>query len=284
MTFHRAVLAVLGIFMISCSGTDETMEPMVVDDNPTQSFTFSDGFEGTSGNFDALFPENGSRWTGVQLVNPMNKENLIGLTDSPVFQGEYSLSLVSAGSDEILSKIDLEKGGLRVMEGRTIRIGAHFFIESQRNIENLLLIDVECCSCWDSEIPNNQCPGRRLMMAGGNDYLSIERGKIGLETLSQNQIAFPRNEWVKVEWLMQLSTNGDGTNQLYINDNLAIDTNGSNMPNPSIFRELFAEQNIDFNLQTPVIYERVQVGATANPTEEDIPLYIDDFYIEVSQN
>lgn len=257
---------------------------MDAEETDTQIFLFSEDFEDVGGNLEALFPEDNSRWSGIQRVNPNNGENQVNLSTSQVYEGNYALSIFSSGTDEILSKIDLEKNGLSISEGQTLTIQAHFFIEGEANIENLLLIDVECCSCWDPSVPNNQCPGVRLMLSGENNSLSIERGKIGLETIAQNQVVFPRNEWVEVRWTMKMSPDNDGSNQLFINGNLTSSQSGANMPNEIIFKDLFAEENIEFELQTPVEYERLQIGATANPTEEDIQLYIDNFVIEVTSN
>ena len=277
-------LIILAIFFFCCSDTDN-VDSELGDETPiAESFSFSDGFEGVDGDFDALFPDDNSRWTKVQLVDSTSGENRINLTNEQAFEGDYSLSILSVGSDDILSKNDLEKGGLSLAEGQTVTIGAHFYLESEANIENLLLLDVECCSCWDPSVPDNQCPGIRLMLSNGDvgDYLFIERGKIGLETLEQGEVVFPRNEWVEVRWIMQLSSNENGTNQLFINGTLAIDEIGGNMPNERVFKDIFAAENIDFELQTPVIYERLQIGATANPTEHEIQLYVDDFLVEVS--
>jgi len=284
MGTNRYVLWFWVVLLVSCSGTDNATDEVGQENPEAENFTFSDGFEVVDGNFQALFPEDGSRWSGVQLVNPTNKENNIGLTTTTVLQGNYALSVMSTGSNDILSKIDLEKSGFGISEGQTLTVGAHFYIESDVNIQNLLLMDIECCSCWDPTIPNNQCPGVRLIMAGDNDYLAIERGKIGLETLTQSSFAFPRNEWVKVQWTMQFSPEPNGTNQLFINDTLVIDEQGANMPNEIIFRNIFLEEEIEFELQTPVRYERVQIGATANPTDQDIQIYIDDFFMEVISN
>jgi len=218
------------------------------------------------------------------MVNPANKENKIGLTNTIASEGNYSLSLLSVGSDETLSKIDIEKGGLVVSEGQTVDISAKFFIESDANLQNLLLIDLECCDCWDPNVPENKCPGIRLMLSGGNDYLSIERGKIGLETLEQDLVRFPRNEWVNVRWVMNLSSGKEGMNQLYLNDQLVIDETESNFPNEEIFKATFAAEGINFDLQKPVSYERVQIGATANPTTEEIQIYVDDFSLHVTND
>jgi len=284
LKINSLIVIGLCIFFCSCSETDNVEEPNEIESPILQSFSFSDGFEGVGENFNALFVPDSSRWSRLQMVNPANQENKIGLTNTIASEGNYSLSLLSVGSDETLSKVDIEKGGLVVSEGQTVDISAKFFIESDANLENLLLIDLECCDCWDPNVPENKCPGVRLMLSGGNDYLSIERGKIGLETLKQDLVRFPRNEWVKVRWVMNLSSSKEGMNQLYLNDRLVIDETESNFPNEEIFKATFAAEGINFNLQKPVSYERVQIGATANPTTEEIQIYVDDFSLQVTND
>lgn len=284
MKFLGQVSLFLVFLISSCSETDAREDEMVLEAPLPQSFIFSDGFEGVEGEFNALFPEDNSRWSNIQMVNPMAKENIIGLTNEQASEGQYSLSIFSVSSDETLSKIDIEKSGLVIAEDQTLSIAAGFYIGSDENLEGLLLLDVECCECWDPNVPENQCPGVRLMMSEGNDYLSIERGKIGLETLEQDQISFPRNEWVTIRWVMKLSPNTEGINQLYINEQLVIDETGDNMPNSDIFEQIFAAEGVTFKLQTPVFYERVQIGATANPTPSDIPIYVDDFSLQITND
>ena len=120
------------------------------------------------------------------------------------------------------------------------------------------------------------------MMSGGNDFLSIERGKISGSTLEQTTFSFPRNEWVSIRWELTLSDTDTGINKLFINGDEVITRNAMNMPNAEIFRDIFAENGIEFNLQEPVFYERVQVGVTANPTSENIELFVDDFSITIN--
>ena len=41
---------------------------------------------------------------------------------------------------------------------------------------------------------------------------------------------------------------------------------------------------IDFNLQEPIYYERIQLVATANPTSADIELFVDNFSLTIEKN
>ncbi|MGL1886003.1 MAG: hypothetical protein OCD76_05770 [Reichenbachiella sp.] len=263
------------LIISSCSKVDSPI--------PTDEviYLFEDGFETQGNALEELLPSNGSRWTNIQQVNPDNGINAIEIESNLVLEGNSSLRIFASASDSTLSKADIEKGGFIAPEGATIRIETNFYIASTENLENLLLIDLECCACWDPTVPDNQCPGIRLMMKS-NDFLSIERGKILGATITQTAIAFPRNEWVNVVWEMKLSPNNDGVNKLFINDHEAISESGMNMPNASIFEIEFATHGIDFELQEAA-YERVQVGATANPTLFDIEMYIDQVKLEIEE-
>lgn len=261
---------------------DETITEEVSKD----IFIFQDGFETQNNLLDELFPLNGSRWTKIQQDDPSNATNEISISDTLFSEGQNSLRLLAYQTDNSLSKLDIEKGGFYAYENDKVTIKADFYINETANIENLFLIDLECCSCWDPNVGDNygsenQCPGIRLMMSGGNDYLSIERGKISGTTIQQTNFAFPRNQWVTVYWEMTLSSNINGHNKLLINGAEVINQTGMNLPNAQIFKDIFLNQEIDFTLQEPTFYERIQIGATANPTSKDIELFVDDVSIKV---
>ncbi|NKI30969.1 hypothetical protein [Croceivirga thetidis] len=245
------------------------------------NYEFSDGFETSSEEFDLLFPSDNSRWSNIQIVNPKSGFNRLTLSKTAFSEGNQSLLIDSKKSDEILSKVDIVKSGFSAPEEGKITIVADFYIDSEESISNLLLIDLECCSCWDSSVSENQCPGVRLMVTE-NDHLVIERGKIAGSTLSQNTTQIPRKEWFTITWEMQLSQSENGFNKLSIDGNEILSQNGMNMPNAEIFRTLFAEEGIEFELQEPLFYERLQIGATANPDGEDVLIYIDNFKLTIT--
>ncbi|WP_343487102.1 hypothetical protein [Allomuricauda sp. d1] len=285
---RHAILSVVAIMALSCSSDSDT--PPEMEEQPV-NFQFQDGFETGTDDFMDLFPQDGSRWSTTQIISPNGAENTLSLSTVQASEGQQSLIIESKQSNEILSKADIEKGGFMAPENSIVIIEADFYIDSDANIENLFLIDLECCSCWDPSVDadpsvdgDNKCPGVRLVMSGGNDYLSIERGKIAGTTLSQTSFQFPRREWVTVRWQMMLSTENNGSNELFINNQQVLSESAMNLPNADVFRAIFAENDIDFELQQPVVYERVQIGATANPDAEDLVLYIDNFSISITQN
>jgi len=249
------------------------------------TFIFQDGFETQNNSIDELFPLDGSRWTTIQQVNPLNATNEITIINNEFTEGQNALRLLAHPSDTQISKMDIEKNGLHIKSGDKVSISADFFIKGTQSIENLVLMDLESCSCWDSSVTENygienQCPGIRLKLSGTDNYLSIERGKIAGSTLHQTAVSFPRNQWVSVLWEMTLSDTEDGLNKLFINGIELLNENGMNMPNAQIFSNVFANQGINFTLQEPVFYERLQIGITANPTAENVELFIDNFLIK----
>ncbi|MEL6559971.1 MAG: hypothetical protein AAFQ94_17410 [Bacteroidota bacterium] len=262
------------IMLIAC--TEDQEGEVLIDQVVT---VFEDGFESAIDDFTDLFPQDRSRWSNVQVVNSESGENEIGLSQDIVLSGRNSLRIFSNQSQQTLSKVDIEKGELNLTEGSMVTIEANFYITTTSNIKDIFLMDLECCSCWDPDVADNQCPGIRLIMSGDNDFLSIERGKILEPTILQADVPFPRNEWVKVKWEMVLSPEIDGSNKLYINDLLVISSEGINMPNAESFRDEFAKNGIDFQLQEPLFYERVQIGVTANASLSDIEMYVDDVEI-----
>lgn len=282
MKRHQFIFfAIIALMSLGCDKDENNPEEPI-----EESFFFEDGFETQNDLVDELFPSNGNRWSTIQQTNPTNATNEISISNTEFNEGQNALRVLAYQSDSDLSKVDIEKNGLNIVSGDKVIIKADFFIVGTESIENLLLLDLECCSCWDPNVGDNygsenQCPGVRLMMSGGNDYLSIERGKISGTTIQQTDFAFPRNQWVTVQWEMTMSDSENGLNRLIINETEVINQTGMNMPNAQVFADVFLNQGIDFTLQEPTFYERVQIEATANPTAGNIELFVDDFSIKV---
>ena len=272
-------LILAALFLCACPEE----EPFAVPVPPPADlpFGFIDGFEATTNRFTDLFPADNSRWTTTQLVSPDGATNTIGLSEDEVLSGRHALRVVAHPSDDVVSKAGIEKGGFFAPPGSTVTLSANVLLRAGGPLEDLFLFDLECCSCWAPTVPDPQCPGVRLKLSGAGEFLSMERGKILETSLSQTEVAFPREEWVHVVWTLRLSPTDEGTNKLVINDRTVIDANGGNLPNRDAFRAEFAAAGIDFELPERVGYERVQVGATANPTPSVARVLVDDFRLEV---
>lgn len=285
MKIYKNIFLIVSASIFLACGEDTIKENL----STIEVFLFEDGFETQNGQLEELFPSDGSRWSTIQKTDPLNATNEISISTTKFSGGQHSLRMFANKSDAVLSKIDIEKNGLNIQSGDSVTIMADFYISGTAPLPSLLLIDLECCSCWDPNVGDNygsenQCPGVRLMMSGAQDYLSIERGKISGTTLQQTNLPFPRNRWVSVKWEMTLSDSDNGQNKLTIDGVEVINENAMNMPNAQVFSDFFANEGITFNLQQPTFYERVQIGATANPLADNVELFIDNFSINVKHH
>ena len=258
------------------------------DDNPGTTvdtglpYTFADDFETTTTDLESLFPANNNRWTNRQNVSPGPEDNIIRLSPNFTREGFQSINFLAYPSvADTISKANIEKGGFFAPVGSNVSISADFYLWPDGPVPDLFLLDLECCSCWDPDVPDNQCPGIRLTLKGNGEYLAIERGKILGGTLEQTRVSFPRRRWTNVRWEMRLAPDGTGRSILTINDETVIDETGKNLPNAREFAEFFADEGIDFTLQEPLGYERVQVGVTANSSPATVNLYVDNFRINI---
>ena len=272
----KQIKLLLVLFVVISCNNDDTMNT-----ETELPFLFENGFEISGNDIDDLILPDASSWTNIQLQDPNNGTNTISISTDKFNEGEKSLKIVALPSDEILSKADIEKFGFNAPIGSSIKIEADFYINTSEDLTDLFLLDLECCSCWDPNVPDNQCPGVRLKIGGDNEYLSIERGKIINSTIGQSEISFPKFEWVNVVWEMELSQENTGRNKLSINGIEVISSEGINMPNAELFKQEFASAGLDFKLPEDVFYERVQIGATANPTPNSIEMYIDNFKLTI---
>ena len=270
-------LLVFALFS-ACASDDPALEPPAPPE--PADFTFRDGFETSGGALSDVLPGDNRRWTNVQLQNPDGQTNLLELSTATVREGEKSLRVLAKAANATLSKADIEKAGFAAPAGATLLLEASLYIVGTADLEDLFLADIECCSCWDPSVPDNQCPGIRLTLKAG-DFLAIERGKILGTTLTQTELPLSRDEWVDIAWEMTLSDTDDGRNVLRINDQEVLVQMGANLPNADEFRDLFAQNGTAFELQQPVVYERFQIGATANPTSSDVELFVDDVRLDV---
>ena len=270
----RFTLIFLFVLLASCK-EEEAEQPST----SLTGYEFRDGFEAST--FQNLFPEDGARWTNVQIVDPDSGQNRLELDSTRFSEENKSLRVLVMPSGNILSKADIEKSCFEAGRNNRILIRADFFLSEEGSLANAFLLDLECCACWDPAVPDNQCPGVRLMLDETGEFIHLERGKIGLPTLTQFQLPMPRNEWVRLEWEMTLSDESPGQNTIRLNDEVALSESGINLPNQTVFDSLFSAEGIDFSLQEPIQYHRFQIGVTANPSSESSEIWVDNVYLRI---
>ncbi len=236
-------------FTVQLSDLPQTADPI-----------FSDGFENAD-TLEELGPEDLSRWHGARMTVDGNR---IELTTEVVHSGGQALKFVAKpkGEGGDVSKAYIERGGLPFANDDEVWTEMWVYIVGGTDTANLFL--------WDLEAPDTcillscQSPGRRLFFSGPDgDWLNSDLGKWWRgKTFRQPQgaeISFPADRWVRVRVYMRLSPETDGIMKVWQDDDLVIDAVGRTLPNSG------------------AVYERLQVGITANGNEHDAnTLYLDD--------
>ncbi len=239
-----------------------------------ETILFSDDFE-LGAEFGDFFKRDYSRYTHFNKIPTSNR---IEIVNTMAFRGQKSLMLIAAESNSDVSKASLEKEQLDFREGDIVKMAAMVFIPSKQNLKDLFLFDLECVNCWNKGIFKNPHMGIRLMLRDELGFVSIERGKIGFRNEPFYPIKpwkpFPEDRWVKLDWVLNLSTKVTGQTAVYIDNELVLWASGINMPNVSPVYKLFG-----LGASGQMQYDKFEFGITANGFQGKTTIYMDDISI-----
>jgi hypothetical protein len=234
---------------------------------------FSNGFDAPA--FLDLFPRDISGWTDTQKTFPQNKTEIVS---EPRHGGTGSLRLYAVPSGSEVSKCDIEKQLPSIHQGQTVHISAWFLIPPGPELNNLFLLDLECNRCWpERSLISDKGPGVRIRLTGPLGKPFVERRKIGLADLANELGAgmpVPRGRWFKFDWRLVLNPDASGVTEIFIDDEPVFRGRGPNLPDPQIFRRYGVELR-------QVLYNRLQVGITANSSSNPIEIFVDDVSVAI---
>ncbi|MBB3021687.1 hypothetical protein FHR70_004792 [Microvirga lupini] len=233
-----------------------------------ETYNFSDDFEVSRLN--DLLKEDKSRWTHYQNTFPQNKAEIV---PEAAPSGGSALRFFAVPSTKKVSKSDIEKEGFELRPGQEVRVAALFFLPPNADLKDLFLIDIECRECWpqDSIYPN-QSPGVRLKLRDRDGTPSVERRKIGHPDMRndlRDSVGLPRGRWFKLEWRLTLSDDEKGSSEILIDDNRVFFGRGPTLPSSQAFEKWGIRLR-------EIMYDRFQIGITANSTPGPIEMLIDD--------
>jgi hypothetical protein len=246
-----------------------------IENRPTTGIqAFSDTFNDINTLLD-LFLEDASRWTNVQVSvhstnDPITLEdtrifyesNGIYLETKPVFTPPYSLQFTVQPTEDAVSKAYLERDGLFFEMGDTLWVSFYVFIPSGTVTQNVAVLDIE------STMYEN-APGRQIQFGGGDTELILEsKEEFHGPSYRQNPetaVDFPKAEWVRLLVRLDLAADENGRSRIWQNATLVIDAQGPNMATPE------------------TVYDRIQIGLTANESDDLQTVYIDDVVVSTEQ-
>lgn len=236
---------------------------------------FEDGFEQV-GDVLELLPLDRSRWTHLKTTY---KDSRFELT--PNYRGRDGtvLRVLGARAQGSVSKASIEREGFDFREGHRVALSAWMFIAGTGSLNNLFIFDLECLTCWSADnVHPNQTPGIRLFLKGTAGYLAVDRGKIGIKhgtfmQARQTRVAFPRDRWVHVEWVLGLSAGEAGYTEVCLDGRKILTGTGPNLIDPNIF----ARYGVKLN--RPVKYDKIELGVTASSSSDPMVMYLDDIRV-----
>ncbi|WP_134497839.1 heparin lyase I family protein [Microvirga pakistanensis] len=235
---------------------------------------FANGFDVPA--FPDLFQKDLSGWTNIQKTFPQNKAEIVS---EPRRDGAGALRLHAVPSKSDVSKCDIEKELPSINRGQTVHISAWFLIPPGPELNNLFLLDIECNQCWpERSLISDKGPGVRIRLTGPSGKPFVERRKIGLSDMPNElgtSAPLPRGRWFKFEWRLVLSPDESGLTEIFVDEEPVFRGRGPNLPDPQIFRRYGVELR-------QVLYNRLQVGITANSSSNPIELFVDDVSVAVN--
>jgi hypothetical protein len=221
---------------------------------PEEGITeFSNSFDATAGNFEALFPEDYSVWTGLQLVGDANT---LSLTETRSTSPPYSLYASAESSDDPVSKADIVRGRLFFRDGDEVWIQVSVYVPDAPSSVDLYLIDIESTMYTGD-------PGRRIHLREDGTLRVESKGGFHGPSLTQGSdaISFPTGEWVELVIAIAFSSSNDGRVRLWQNATLLIDEEARTLA------------------ESRSVIDRLQIGLTANPSGGTAEAWFDDVIV-----
>jgi hypothetical protein len=236
----------------------------------SEAIIFADGFEDASTVRD-LFKRDGSRWTNLQKTP---SGNALALTTHPSHSAT-ALHLYAIPSTSEVSKADIERALPDLVAGDRLSISAWIYAKRGQSLDNVFIFDLECHSCWP-----DTSPGIRVHLKGYDGTPVVERGKIGLASLRNEDVIraahFPREQWVHVEWHTTLSADELGQTSIKFDGRTVFSARGATFPD----RAILARSGIALR---KLAYERVQIGITANSSPNPVDLVVDTVEVRLAK-
>lgn len=223
---------------------------------------YEDGFESYA-SLNDLLVEDDLNWSFTQQTLDGNE---ITVDTNRVHSGFQSLHFEGSGTtQDVLSKCSISKQNMAFWDGETMRVTAWYYIEGNAPLEWLFLLDLE------EQTAIGAGPGMRVVLV--ENQLRIEH-KFNEPDIVQNAatpITFPRDQWVEIIWEVKLSQKDKGTVKLWQDGELIVEAEG---------RRTLPEDLLYFQQGTKGMYSSVEFGITANPSADDLSLWVDDVKIE----
>ncbi|WP_070138489.1 heparin lyase I family protein [Crocinitomix algicola] len=245
----KALLFVLVISFFSCNKKEFFKGPN----------SYKDGFEDYN-EIDEIIDGNDKYWSFFQNTLITN-DILIDTTIT--HSGNRSVKFIGGKTENGLSKASINKQNMAFWEGETVVVDFWLYLVGNDPAQWLFIFDLE------EQTNIGAGPGMRLALVDGKLLLEHKYSNPNVEQKGDG-IPFPRNQWVNVRFETKLSQKKKGFVKVY-QDGLLIINQEKWKTLPSDV--LYSTQG------TQGRYSQIEFGITANPSENDLIMYVDDISV-----
>jgi hypothetical protein len=217
--------------------------------------SYNDGFESYE-NINQIIDGDDQNWSFFQ--NTLD-DNDISIDTNIVYEGNNSVKFIGKRTDEVLSKASINKQNMAFWDGETVIVDFWMYLVGNDPAEWLFFFDLE------EQTSVGAGPGMRLALVDGKILLEHKYGNPNVLQIN-NGIPLPRDQWVNIKFETLLSQRKKGYVKVYQDDVLIIDQdNWKTLPTDF----LYSTQG------TQGRYSQLEFGITANPSKNDLTLYVD---------
>ncbi len=224
---------------------------------------YQDGFENYASSSDLIIQNSDEKWSFTQITK---SENTISIDTTMRHSGSKSLKFFAAKStDHGLSKCSVLKQNMAFWNGETMRVSGWYYLPGTESHQWLFLFDLE------EQVAVGAGPGIRLALVDNRIRVEHKFNEKDIVQTSGSEMDFPRDQWVELTWEVKLSQKNKGSVKVWQNGQLIISSD----------KERTLPKDFLYSLQgTKGMYSSVEVGITANSSDNDLTLYVDDVRFE----
>lgn len=224
---------------------------------------YEDGFESYDV-IDSVLDGNNVRWSFFQN----NKDgNQISIDSMITHNGNRSVKSEAVKSfNDQTSKASINKQYMAFWEGDVVRTEFWVYLVGNDPAQWMFIFDLE------EKTPIGAGAGMRLALVDEEITLEHKYPNPNVHQPDETAIKFPRDQWVKVTFETLLSTKKKGYVKVWQNDTLVIEQDQwKTLPKDLLYVNQGSRKG----------YSQIEYGITANSSDFDQVMYVDDIKVEV---
>jgi len=226
--------------------------------------SYSDGFENYS-SIEKLIDGDDEQWSFFQNTHD---QTTMSIDSNFKHSGNWSFkseAAASTGESDVV-KASINKQFMAFWEGEIVHISMWYYMIGNDNVTWVFLFDLE------EKTAIGAGPGMRLALVDGSLRVEHKFPNPDIKQNESNEILFPRDQWVHVEFETKLSQKEKGYVKVWQDDILILEQeNWQTLPKDILY----------FQQGTKAMYSQIEFGVTAHTNTIPVTVYVDDIEVKV---